>query len=165
MHQIYDKRLPDSSSKLHIQVKFRKNVEIQRKKHLFSKHIQSRKTQHIQLVPRLFLIHQFCPLHKHAHAILHIQKYFTAELQLNKANAPDTEAAFLDLNLSIHNDIVSTKMYENGMILILILLIFHFLMAMSLNVPLYFLVLRITPKSRAKFCAQWRVSLSPPVAC
>ena len=25
-----------------------------------------------------------------------------------------------------------------------------------------FLVLRITPKSRAKVCAQWRMSLSPP---
>ena len=25
---------------------------------------------------------------------------------------PDTEAAFLDLNLSIHNDIVSTKIYD-----------------------------------------------------
>ena len=34
------------------------------------------------------------------------------ELQLNKANASDTEAAFLDLNLSIHNDIVSTKIYD-----------------------------------------------------
>ena len=33
-------------------------------------------------------------------------------LQLNKANASDTEAAFLDLNLSIHNDIVSTKIYD-----------------------------------------------------
>ena len=60
----------------------------------------------------LFLNHQFCPLHKHAHAILHIQKYFTAKLQLNKANASDTEAAFLDLNLSIHNDIVFTKIYK-----------------------------------------------------
>ena len=29
----------------------------------------------------------------------------------NKANASDTEAAFL--NLSIHNDIVSTKIYDN----------------------------------------------------
>ena len=29
---------------------------------------------------------------------------------------------------------------------------------------LYFLVLRITPKSRAKVCAQWRI-LKPPVAC
>ena len=37
-----------------------------------------------------------------------------AELQLNKANASDTEAAFLDLreNLSIHNDAVSTKIYD-----------------------------------------------------
>ena len=37
---------------------------------------------------------------------------YPAELQLNKANASDTEAAFLDLNLSIHNDIVSTKIYD-----------------------------------------------------
>ena len=35
-----------------------------------------------------------------------------AELQLNKAYASDTEAAFLNLNLSIHNDIVSTKRYD-----------------------------------------------------
>ena len=34
------------------------------------------------------------------------------ELQLNKANASYTEAAFLDLNLSIHNNIVSTKIYD-----------------------------------------------------
>ena len=31
---------------------------------------------------------------------------------LNKANASDTEAAFLDLHLSISNDIVSTKIYD-----------------------------------------------------
>ena len=37
---------------------------------------------------------------------------YNAELQLNKANASDTEAAFLDLNLSIHNDIISTKIYD-----------------------------------------------------
>ena len=30
---------------------------------------------------------------------------------------------------------------------------------------LLFLVLGIAPKSRAKVCAQWRMSLSPPVAC
>ena len=35
-----------------------------------------------------------------------------SELQLNKANASDTEAAFLDLHLSISNDIVSTKIYN-----------------------------------------------------
>ena len=39
-------------------------------------------------------------------------RIYPAELQLNKANASDTEAAFLDLNLSIHNDIVSTKIYD-----------------------------------------------------
>ena len=37
------------------------------------------------------MVHRICP----------------AELQLNKANASDTEAAFLDLNLSIHNDTAS----------------------------------------------------------
>ena len=37
---------------------------------------------------------------------------YPAELQLNKANASDAEAAFLYVNLSIHNDIVSTKIYD-----------------------------------------------------
>ena len=39
-------------------------------------------------------------------------RIYPAELQLDRANASDTEAAFLDLNLSIHNDTVSTKIYE-----------------------------------------------------
>ena len=34
------------------------------------------------------------------------------ELQLHKANTTDTEAAFLDLHLSISNDILSTKIYD-----------------------------------------------------
>ena len=34
------------------------------------------------------------------------------ELQLNKANSSDTEAPFLDLNLSIANGIVSSKIYD-----------------------------------------------------
>ena len=38
-----------------------------------------------------------------------VHRKYPAELQLNKANASDTEAAFLDLNLSINNDTVSTK--------------------------------------------------------
>ena len=38
-----------------------------------------------------------------------VHRVYPAELHLNKANASDTKAAFLDLNLSIHNDIVSTK--------------------------------------------------------
>ena len=33
-----------------------------------------------------------------------VHRIFTAELKLNKANAFDTEAAFLDLNLSIQDD-------------------------------------------------------------
>ena len=41
-----------------------------------------------------------------------VHRIYPAELQINKANASDTEAAFLDLNLSIHNDTVSTKIYD-----------------------------------------------------
>ena len=41
-----------------------------------------------------------------------VHRIYPAERQLNKANASDTEAVFLDLNLSIHNDIVSTKIYD-----------------------------------------------------
>ena len=41
-----------------------------------------------------------------------ISQIYHSELQLNKANASDTEAAFLDLHLSISNDIVSTKIYD-----------------------------------------------------
>ena len=37
---------------------------------------------------------------------------YPAELQLNKANSSDTEAPFLDLNLSISNGTVSTKIYD-----------------------------------------------------
>ena len=65
-----------------------------------------------------------------------IHKIYPAELQLNKANASNTEAAFLDLNVSIHNDTASTKYMINGMILILKLLIFCYLMAINLVVPL-----------------------------
>ena len=41
-----------------------------------------------------------------------VHSIYAAELQLNKANASDNEAAFLVLNLSIHNDTVSTKIYD-----------------------------------------------------
>ena len=39
---------------------------------------------------------------------------YPSELKLNKANTSDTEAAFLDMHLSISNDIVSTKFYDKG---------------------------------------------------
>ena len=41
-----------------------------------------------------------------------VSQIYPSELNLNKANASDTEAAFLDLHLSISNDIVSTKIYD-----------------------------------------------------
>ena len=55
-----------------------------------------------------------------------VRKIYPSELQLNKANTSDTEAAFLDLHLSISNDIVSTKFMINVTTLILKLSISHF---------------------------------------
>ena len=40
-----------------------------------------------------------------------VGQIYPTELQLNKANSSDTEAPFLDLNLSITNDILSSKFY------------------------------------------------------
>ena len=55
-----------------------------------------------------------------------VSQIYPSELQLNKANTSDTEAAFLDLHLSISNDIVSTKIYDTRDDLILKLSISHF---------------------------------------
>ena len=41
-----------------------------------------------------------------------VSQLYPSELQLNKANTFDKEAAFLDLHLSISNDIVSTKVND-----------------------------------------------------
>ena len=41
-----------------------------------------------------------------------VSKIYPSELKLSKAYFSDTEAAFLDLHLSIFNDIVSTKIYD-----------------------------------------------------
>ena len=41
-----------------------------------------------------------------------VSQIYPSELQLNKANTSDTKAAFLDLHMSIANDIVSTKIYD-----------------------------------------------------
>ena len=40
-----------------------------------------------------------------------VSQIYPSELQLNEANS-DTEATFLDLHLSISNDIVYTNMYD-----------------------------------------------------
>ena len=41
-----------------------------------------------------------------------VDQMYHTELQLNKANSSDTEALYLDLNLSITNGIVSSKIYD-----------------------------------------------------
>ena len=41
-----------------------------------------------------------------------VSQLYPSELKLNNANTSDTEAAFLDLHLSISNDIVSTKIFD-----------------------------------------------------
>ena len=41
-----------------------------------------------------------------------VGQIYPNELQLNKANSSDTEAPFLDLNLSIKHGIVSSKIYD-----------------------------------------------------
>ena len=41
-----------------------------------------------------------------------VGRIYPSELQLNKANASDTEAPFLDLHLSVSNGVVSSKIYD-----------------------------------------------------
>ena len=41
-----------------------------------------------------------------------VDRIYPIELQLNRANSSNTEATFLDLNLSISNGTVSTKIYD-----------------------------------------------------
>ena len=48
-----------------------------------------------------------------------LSQIYPTELQLNKANTADTEAALIDVHLSISNDIVPPKFMINVMTLIL----------------------------------------------
>ena len=41
-----------------------------------------------------------------------VSQIYPSKFQLNKANTSDKEATFLNLHLSISNDIVSTKSYD-----------------------------------------------------
>ena len=41
-----------------------------------------------------------------------VNQIYLSELQLDKANTSNTEAPFLDLHLSISNDVVSSKIYD-----------------------------------------------------
>ena len=49
-----------------------------------------------------------------------VDRIYPAKLQLNKANLSDAETLYLDMNLSIYNCTVSTKIYDKLAILILI---------------------------------------------
>ena len=65
-----------------------------------------------------------------------VSQIYYSELQLYEANTSDTEAAFLDLHLSISNDIVSTKNMINVTTLIFWMVIFfalHPMESISLN--------------------------------
>ena len=62
------------------------------------------------------------------------------DLQLNKVNPSDTEAPFLDLDLSITNGIVSTKIYDYVTTLILKLLIWQVVQE-GMSLKIYLLVL------------------------
>ena len=55
-----------------------------------------------------------------------VSQIYPSELKLNIANASDTETAFLDLHLSISNDILVPKFMINLTTLILKLSISHF---------------------------------------
>ena len=61
-----------------------------------------------------------------------VSQIYPSELQLNKANASDTKATFLDLHLSISNDIVSTKIYDKRDDFDFEIIISHFKMVMFL---------------------------------
>ena len=41
-----------------------------------------------------------------------VKKIYQSELQINKANSSDTDAPFLDLNLTISDCFVSSKIYH-----------------------------------------------------
>ena len=43
-----------------------------------------------------------------------VGQIYPTELQLNKENSSNTEAPFLDLDLSVMNGIVSSKIYDKG---------------------------------------------------
>ena len=63
----------------------------------------------------------FNPASRYMYDLLNIEKHYfegmvdrinPPELQLNKANASDTETPFLDLHLSISKGFVSSKIYD-----------------------------------------------------
>ena len=66
-----------------------------------------------------------------------VGQIYPTELQLNKANSSYTEALFLDLNLSITNGIVSSKIYDKRDDFNFEIVNFHFLDGDVLRSPSY----------------------------
>ena len=62
-----------------------------------------------------------------------VSQIYPSELQLNKANTSDTESAFLDLHLSISNDIVLPKFMINVTTFYYEIVNFPFLDALNLH--------------------------------
>ena len=60
------------------------------------------------------IIEAFNPTSRYLDDLLEqmVGQIYPTELQLNNANSSDTEAPFLDLNLSLTNGIVSSKTYD-----------------------------------------------------
>ena len=73
-----------------------------------------------------------------------VGQIYPTELQLNKENSSDTEAPFLDLNLSITNGIVSSKIYDKRDDFNFEMEISHFLMEMFLALlPMVYIFLSL----------------------
>ena len=73
-----------------------------------------------------------------------VGQIYSPELQLNKANSSDTEAPFLDLNLSITNGMVSSKIYDKRDDFNLEMVISPFLMEMFLALlPMVYIILSL----------------------
>ena len=64
-----------------------------------------------------------------------VDRIYPAELEQNKGNSSDTEAPFLDLNLSISNGTVSSKIYDKRADFDVHIVNFPFLDGESLGVP------------------------------
>ena len=73
-----------------------------------------------------------------------VGQIYPTELQLNKANSSDTEAPFLDLNLSITNGIVPSKIYDKSDDFNFEIVHFPFLMEMFLApLPMVYIFLSL----------------------
>ena len=73
-----------------------------------------------------------------------VGQIYPTELQLNKPNSSDTQAPVLDLNLSITNGIVSSKIYDKRDDFNFEIINSHFLMKMFLALlPMVYIFLSL----------------------